>query len=307
VYDSLHPCQERYYSGLVAEHLDLPIHYIVADQHPLLAHAVQWTRPLEHYQPSLWLEFNRQALQHGRVMLTGTAGDNLLHYSSALPTVAEANPLHTLRQIVQLTARYGQMPGLGTGLKARLRKMAGKTAEKSAPYPYPPWLNQDLEQKLAMRDRWDAYWIPTAPDANAHPRHPRLYDSLMSPSWNTDDFDMNGTLTTPEVRDPYLDLRLVEFLLSISPMPWLYRKHILRESMKSSLPKSIIERPKEILGALASSLVQQTTFQADLPSGNLLKYIDAAAFRKTTAGIGDIGLDYVNLRPLILRRWLQML
>ena len=118
---------------------------------------------------------------------------------------------------------------------------------------------------------------------------------------------MNGTLTTPEVRDPYLDLRLVEFLLSISPMPWLYRKHILRESMKSSLPKPIIERPKEILGALASSLVQQTTFQADLPSGNLLKYIDAAAFKKTTAGIGDIGLDYVNLRPLILRRWLQML
>ena len=45
-------------------------------------------------------------------------------------------------------------------------------------------------------------------DANAQPRHTQLSASLMSPNWNTDDLEMSGDLTTPEERDPYLDLRL---------------------------------------------------------------------------------------------------
>ena len=39
----------------------------------------------------------------------------------------------------------------------------------------------------------------------------------------------------------------------------------------------------------------------------LLKYVDAMAFRKATAGSGNPYLDYLNLRPLILDQWLQML
>ena len=307
VYDALHPCQERYYSGLVAEHLDLPIHYIVADQFPLLEPALQWTRPLEHYQPGLWVETTREAMQFGRVMLTGSAGDNLLYYSPGLPTVTEANPLHTLRQIMQLKARYGTMPGLGTGLKARWKTMAGKTSRKSAPYPYPPWLSHDLEQKLSMRDRWDAYWMSSEAHDDTHPRHPRLYDSLMSPRWDMDDFDMNGDFITPEMRDPFLDLRLVELVLSLPPMPWLYQKHILRQGMKGLLPNAIIGRPKQLLGALASSLIEQAAFDTYTPSSDLLRYINEAGFRKITVEIGDSDLDYVNLRPLLLGHWLEML
>ncbi|MEH6518279.1 MAG: asparagine synthase-related protein [Halioglobus sp.] len=307
VIDALHPCQERYYSGLVAEHLNLPIHYIVADQHRLLAPAMQWTRPMEYYQPSLWVEFNRQALQLGRVMLAGSAGDNLLHYSPALPTIAEANPLHTLRQIVQLKSRYGRMPGLGTGLKAWARRMTGKTRTKSPPYPYPPWLNKDLEKRFGVSERWDEQWAPRVTGANTHPRHRLLHDSLMSPSWNTDDFAMSGDLTAPEERDPYLDLRLVEFVLSLPPMPWLYEKHILRQSMRSALPKAVIERPKQVLDTLASSLFEQARIDDYLSGDTLLGYVDKAAFRKATAERDKPDLDYVNLRPLVLAQWLQML
>jgi asparagine synthase (glutamine-hydrolysing) len=307
VYDSLHPCQERYYSSLVAEHLDLPIYYIVADQHPLLAPAVQWTRPLEYYQPGLWVELNRQALQFGRVMLTGSAGDNLLCYSPALPTMAEANPLRTLYQIFQLKFRYGKMPGLGTGLKARAKRMTGETRIKSPPYPYPPWLNKDLERKFGMLERWDALWEPQVPLGRIHPRHPRLYESMMSPDWNKDDFAMNGDLTAPEERDPFLDLRLVEFVLSLPPMPWLYKKHILRQSMRSSLPKAVIKRPKQMLGNLASSLIDQAGFTDGLAGDILFDYVDALAFREATLAEAKPGQDYVNLRALILGQWLRKL
>ncbi|MEH6584248.1 MAG: asparagine synthase-related protein [Halioglobus sp.] len=307
VYDDLHPCEERYYASLVAEHLDLPIHYLVADQHPLLAPAVQWTRPMEHYQPSLWVEFNRQALQFGRVMLTGSAGDNLLHYSPALPTWAEANPLQTLRQIIQLKARYGRMPGLGTGLMARVRKMTGKTAARPPPYPYPYWINKGIEQKLGLCQRWDAQWTLGVADENRLPRHPSLIDTLLSPDWNNDDLGMQGGIASPEIRDPYLDLRLVEFVLSLPPMPWLYKKHILREVMRSALPDTVIERPKQALGMLASSLTGQARVNDYLQNKVLDNYVDKAAFRTAAATRDRPDMDYVNLRPLILGQWLQQL
>jgi asparagine synthase (glutamine-hydrolysing) len=224
-----------------------------------------------------------------------------------LPTVAEANPLQTLRQIFQLKARYGRMPGLGTGLKAWARRKTGETRIKSPPYPYPPWLNKDLEKRFGMLERWDAFWASYMTGPKGHPRHPLLYESLMSPGWNTDDLEMNGDLTTPEERDPYLDLRLVEFVLSLPPMPWLYEKHILRQSMRSALPNAVIERPKQLLGALASSLFEQARIDDCLSGDALIDYVDAAALRKATAGSGKSDLDYVNLRPLILGQWLQIL
>ncbi|MBP6682990.1 MAG: hypothetical protein KA159_06710 [Halioglobus sp.] len=307
VYDTLHPCQERYYSGLVAEHLDLPIQYVVADQYTLLEPSVHWTRPMEYYQPGLWVDFNRQALKFGRVMLAGSAGDNLLRYSPMLPGFADANPLQTLRQIFELKARYGQRPCLGTGLKAALKRITRKVPRKTAAYPYPPWLDKGLEDTFELRDRWAAYWAPIATAENTPQRHPLLYDSLMSPNWNGDDLAMHGDLNTPEKRDPYLDLRLVEFVLSVPPMPWLYRKHILRESMRTLLPDAIVERPKQALGALASSLIEQGGLMKYRPGDGLFNYVDEATFRKTTAGRGSGDDDYINLRPLILGQWLQRL
>jgi len=308
VYDKLHPCQERYYSGLVGEHLGIPIQYIVADHHPLLAPAVQWTRPLENYLPSIWVEMSQQTLLFSRVMLTGNAGDNLLCYSPCLPKVSEANPLQTLCQIVELKARYGRMPGLGTGLQARLNRVAGKAAKaRATPYCYPPWLNKDLEERLALEDRWDKRWKTAVTGPNRNTRHPLHHDVLMSPSWNTDDLAMTGALITPERRDPYLDLRLLDFVLSLPPMPWLYQKHLMRKGMKNLLPKSVIERPKQVLGDLASSLIGQAAFDTHPPRSDLDKYVNAAAFSKAIAGTGDTGLHYLNLRPLILRQWFQML
>ena len=90
-------------------------------------------------------------------------------------------------------------------------------------------------------------------------------------------------------------------------MPWLYEKHILRQSMRSALPKAVIERPKEVLGPLASSLFQQARIDDCLSGDALLNYVDTAAFQEATTGGGKPDLDYVNLRPLIIAQWLQML
>jgi hypothetical protein len=88
-------------------------------------------------------------------------------------------------------------------------------------------------------------------------------------------------------------------------MPWLYRKHILRQSMRSALPEAVTERPKQILGALASSLIEQADFSGFAPGNALLKYVDMVALRKATVEKDNPTMDTMALRPLILDHWLQ--
>jgi asparagine synthase (glutamine-hydrolysing) len=47
-----------------------------------------------------------------------------------------------------------------------------------------------------------------------------------------------------EVRYPFLDLRIVEYLLAIPPFPWFFEKALLREAMVVRLPESVRRRPK---------------------------------------------------------------
>jgi hypothetical protein len=47
-----------------------------------------------------------------------------------------------------------------------------------------------------------------------------------------------------EFRHPLMDLRLVEFCLTLPLQPWVMKKHILRECMKGLLPVEVLKRPK---------------------------------------------------------------
>ena len=79
VYDSLIPDEERHYSGLVAAHLNIPIHYHVADDYQLYE---RWDqpelhRPMPHHYP-LDGELGRspeKVVRRSRVVLTGEGGD----------------------------------------------------------------------------------------------------------------------------------------------------------------------------------------------------------------------------------------
>ena len=47
-----------------------------------------------------------------------------------------------------------------------------------------------------------------------------------------------------EVRYPFLDLRVVEYLLAIPPYPWFYEKNLLRQAMAGRVLDSVRLRPK---------------------------------------------------------------
>jgi asparagine synthase (glutamine-hydrolysing) len=47
-----------------------------------------------------------------------------------------------------------------------------------------------------------------------------------------------------EVRHPFLDLRVLRFLLAVPTVPWSRSKYLFREAMRGKLPDTVRRRPK---------------------------------------------------------------
>lgn len=77
------------------------------------------------------------------------------------------------------------------------------------------------------------------------------YGMANSPFWSNifEQFDPGATGIAVKQYHPFFDLRLVNFLVSIPPIPWLVNKNILRESMKGKLPEAIRTRRKVVFQA----------------------------------------------------------
>ena len=307
VYDRILPCQERHYAGVVAEHLGIPIHYLSGDDYPFMKPIVLTTRPLEIDTFSFWKEIKKTFASYSRVVLTGAAADNLLEYSPAIYTLKEVNPIKVLMDLYKLTKRYHKRPALGTGLLSMIRaKKISKQNVLIAPHAFPDWFNHKFEKEMNLKKIWEEtlQWNPNP----LHPRHPKAHNSLIGVDWNTDDIIMNSEFAFSEERDPFLDLRLVEFLFSIPSLPWFFEKHILRQSMATLLPKEIIDRPKTPLGELQEKFIFEPSsawIQEWKGSEDLSRYIQLDKIPSLLSPSISSDLRYRALRILTLQLWLE--
>jgi len=305
LYDSIHASDEKHYAKLVSQHLKLPTHYIDGGKYPFMSPPVQTSRPMELYQPALWLDMANKASGFGRVMLTGEAGDNLLHFSSVMSSLKDINLFNLPSTIYQLKALYGTYPPFGTGLKAKLNRLTGKKTSAST-IPYPAWLNPELEARLGLKQRWSEWhhWRPPA----TYPRYSTLYETMLRPDWNTDDNYMHTAFTEPENRDPFLDLRLVKFVASLPALPWLFNKHLLRTALHGFLPEEVIKRRKTALGNIHTTLVNQpgSNWSNDWQA---IPELDRFVVRKKIPVFDEQFNDsmkaYMSLRPYLLNSWIQ--
>jgi asparagine synthase (glutamine-hydrolysing) len=111
----------------------------------------------------------------------------------------------------------------------------------------PQWLRGEFVDRIGLHDRVRAFWSPPPHD---HPWHPRAIGSFCTPVWQT----LLSGLEADEAqslmwRHPYLDLRVLEFLLSVPPIPWARRKLVMREAMLYRLPADVLRRRKTPLAA----------------------------------------------------------
>lgn len=144
-----------------------------------------------------------------------------------------------------------------------------------------------------------------------HPLRPEAYQQLSSSGWSYlfESYDPGVTGLPVEVRYPFFDLRLVNYLLAIPPVPWCLHKELMRVAMRGILPESVRMRPKTpMLGDPTTVLLQQTgshwldRFEA---TSMLAKYVDLDSMQLISGRKQDTNEACINLQPLNLNHWLE--
>lgn len=178
-----------------------------------------------------------------RVLLSGEGADNLMHFE-ILPYAADLFRRKSwIRLLAELSRFTWQRPFPWIGARARVARVLGRGEQSSQQFP--KWISPDFAQRLNLHDRWRAgQSLPVPP--HRHPIHPAAHASLYLPQW-TRMFELESpgvTNCAVEVRYPFLDLRVVEYLLALPPYPWFYEKSLLRQAMAGHVLDSVRLRPK---------------------------------------------------------------
>lgn len=317
VYDRLLPDQERHFAQLAAEHLNIPIRFQPLDEFQLFA---GWTgatsadfclaEPTDISLRMRTLDFSRQVWQGERVMLSGIGGDPLLypeptHFASLL---RHRQFGRMMRDAVNHVRIFHRIPPLYLRTWLRQRGKAGDFA--AIDNAFPNWIQPDWAQRLQLRQRWRQFArendVPASSGATTRPTaHHQLSISL----WPTvfDAYDPLQSAFACDVRHPFFDIRLVNFLLALPPIPWCVDKSLLRKAMVRYLPEAIRLRPKT---PMAGAPVHQMAAERSLLWREISRLPDLTEYVIMDNMLAnDDVLDYEqflgHLRAISLGCWLQ--
>jgi asparagine synthase (glutamine-hydrolysing) len=248
--DSFVP-DEGSYAAATAKYLGIPIVYrcwtedldLRWEQIPFstpepVHHA--WMIPAEN---NFWREMGT----YSRVFFYGEGPDNALRCDWK-PYLAysfgKRNYRRLLGSLIRTVLAEKRPPFWG-----RIARRFGRAAhsENDSGTAYPEWLNPSFEARLNLRARWSSV---NTPPPSAHPYRPVGYMSLQIPLWQAmfERLDPAVTKSFFEVRHPFVDIRMLRFLLSVPSLPWCRSKYLLRRAMRGNLPTEVLLRRKAAVG-----------------------------------------------------------
>jgi asparagine synthase (glutamine-hydrolysing) len=308
VYDRLMPDQERHYAGLTAEFLGVPIHFLSVDDYSLFD---RWERPdLIRPEPTpgaleaMERDFFAAAASSARVALSGDGGDALQcpPQGQLLSLLKQGHLATLMRGAAHLWRTTGRWPRIG--LRYTARQMTLGTKPRGLPYP--AWINPDLERRLDLRLRWRQAQHPSSHENAGCPR-PEAYNFLAQPYWAFwfEMQDPGATGEALEIRYPFFDRRLVEFMLGVPAIPWCVEKNLLRVAMEGLLPDEVRLRPKT---PLVSDGLRERQDQATgwwtrvAPAADLARFVDPTRISGGQAAREPL---WLRLRVISLDWWLR--
>jgi len=310
VYESLLPDCEGVHARETAEFLRIPIRFLTMDGfEPFEGWAnADWVWPEPCADPfftSLFAQM-RMISENCRVALSGEGCDNLMTFEVR----PYARDLWRRREWARLLKETRQYAGSHSSLWAALGRRAKNRILRKGGASFPSWIAADFARRMRLEHRWREISKPK--EEQVHPIVPTAHSSLrLSNLAYLFEHENPGVTREPvEVRYPFLDLRLVNFLLSIPPFPWFYEKALLREAMAGRLPESIRRRPKTPF--TGEPFVEWTKRSAgaglsEVPwSEETSRYVDPQSVQ-LFKDKGDAGEALLKARPLCLNFWLQSL
>ncbi len=246
-YRSLLPDQEADLATAVGRRAGFPVEVLSGEAYMRREPAGAPARvPPEPGVATLWVmdEICRRAAAFAPVLLTGYGGDPLLE------------PPRLTRRRTAAALRQGAWRWPLQRVAAQRRRARQLRRPPDAP---PAWVADRWAREVDLAERATLYRQGTRRDQAGVAEAP-LWRTLFA--WS--DAGYNGLPLS--VRFPFFDLRLLEFVLAIPPVPWLDRKHVLRAAMGDRLPDVVRERPKTVM---AGDVVQRQNARAGVPEWEL--------------------------------------
>ena len=267
---------------------------------------LSWPEPIDNPLTANFIESCRIISPHCRVLLSGEGGDNLLDFQMGPYTKTLWRNRNWMRLFTEMANFLWIRPFPWRGLRARVRKGLGRKADATV---FPQWLAADFVRRADLKARWEEGCEHPA-DAYRHPVRPRAHASLSLPHWtHMFEVDNPGATHFPlETRYPFLDLRIVDFLLALPPFPWCFDKKLLRVAMEGRLPETVRVRPKtpaqddaisEQIKRTGADGVKHMPWDQDLH-----RFIDRIALTPPHAKMNPEQIC-ASLRPACLNMWLQ--
>jgi asparagine synthase (glutamine-hydrolysing) len=310
VFDSLVPHKERHYATLAANALKIPIEYLVSDNRKIFergeerGYCLPW--PIHLAWPDTTFDQLKQIATFSRVALTGMGADPA--FSSRITVhFRELITKGLFHRAMKDAFIYLTRPGRLSRLYLRTRWRILFPPDSYA-IPYPEWLNPDLENSLSLRNRQEKQGDWPSPNASVRPE---ACEAVFQLSWANyfECMDPGVTQFPVEIRNPFFDLRLLNYLLALPRLPWCCDKELLREDMRGAIPDAVRLRRKTSMPAdpLIGLLQRPESKWVDSfqPITELGKYIS----REKIPRVYREAIPWkawVNLRPLSLNFWLRL-
>ena len=304
VHESLIHDSERQFAAMTAEHLRIPIQYYVVDgargspppddPHTPEPFAALYGRDTER-------RCYADMAAHSRVAFYGEGPDNALLYEWR-PYLSYLWRRRRFRRLVAdfglFMAHHRRVPLLSTIPRLITTRVGRREYEPV----FPEWIATDLVHRFHLRDRWrEGKRTPES----LHPVRPVAHASLQSPLWQSvfETLEPSYTGVPLEVRHPYVDVRLLRFMLRVPVVPWCRRKQLLRRALRDVVPESVRCRPKTPLSVNPDyERVRCDGMPAPRPSERLAAY--GAADSLSQARLGTISAVEGKLRFVALSHWL---
>lgn len=305
-YEWLTPDDDHHYARIAARALGVEHRVIPLDRHRVFA---AWEDPAfrtAQPTPLAMLGYDRELHAHAaaeaRVVLTGEGGDPALRESrSHLARLVRSGRWgRALREAVEYVAVHRRLPR--PGLRTMLRDARGPEAPR-----LPAWLRPGAVRRHRLQERSTLLRPP--------PRTSRasIAAVLAAPLW-PHHFAMHHPPVAGaalETAHPFLDLRLLEFLLAVPPLQWYNDKGILRLYLAERLPPAFLRRQKATFEEPLAARMRADgpgPWRPPLPlSPEVERWVDRAALPTWAGGEADAPLEeaWLHLLPLCLSVWLD--
>lgn len=289
-YERLMPDDEARFSSLAAAHLGIALRLRAGDD---ITFDPDWRRRgLHTAEPTRSIVFAHWTRQIAGEMadvapvwLFGEGPDNALHFErdAYLSWLLQRREW---RQLADAVFPYLWIKGREVW-KRKTRRSDEAQAVGPGSEVLPAWLDRDLVARLHLEERVRQ---ANEPVDRSHRWHPRAMGSFANPIWQAlfTDRDLDESFASLVWRHPFLDLRVLKFMLAVPPVPWARGKLLMRRAMRGRLPREILERPKTPLSGSPTEAPLRRFGLGNFESGHLMeKYVDTGNVPASGAAGGD--------------------